>query len=76
MLRRHNGARKHTVRKNMENGETGAGDVVITPFETEMLGVLTEMLGVLADAAREPAAMRGLTHTPALQGKTAPVFGA
>jgi hypothetical protein len=76
MLRRHNGAKNHAVRGDMENGEAVARDVVITPFETEMLGVLAEMLGVLADAAKESAAMRGLTHAPALQGKTAPAFGA
>lgn len=55
MLRHHDDVREHTVgRKGRENRAVGTGDVVITPFETEMLGALAEMLGVLVEAAREP----------------------
>lgn len=55
MLRRHDHVKGHTIRKGLESVEVGAGDVVITPFETEMLGAIVEMLGVLAEAARVPA---------------------
>jgi hypothetical protein len=55
MLRHRNDAREHRLPRERERGEAGSGDVVITPFETEMLGALAEMLGVLMEAAPEPA---------------------
>lgn len=44
MLRHRHDARGYNVPREREKEEAGSGDVVITPFETEMLGVLMEAM--------------------------------
>ena len=59
MLRHHNDSRaRFACRKNRENRDIRVDDVVITPFETEMIGALGEMLGALVEPAGEPVTMR------------------
>ncbi len=63
MLRRHNHDRARAVRRKGRQKDVGAQDVVITPFEAEMLRALV-------DAPRGPAAVRELTYAPFVKGKT------
>ena len=56
MLRHHNEDRARTAGgKGGENRDFGAGGVVITPFEAEMIGSIAEMPGAFMDVVREPA---------------------
>ena len=63
MLRRHHHDKAHSVRsEGRESKDVGAQDVVITPLEAEMLRVLV-------DTAKGPAAVRELANTPFVKGK-------
>ena len=66
MLGRHNRDKAHTVHSESRQGtDVGAQDVVITPLEAEMLRILV-------DTAKGPAAVRELTNAPFVKGKMGP----
>ena len=63
MLGRHNHNKAHTVHSGSRQGiHVGAQDVVITPLEAEMLRILV-------DTAKGPAALGELTNVPSVKGK-------
>ena len=63
MLGRHNHDKAHTIHSESRQGiGVGAQDVVITPLEAEMLRILV-------DTAKGPAALRELTNAPSVKGK-------
>ena len=62
MLGRHNRDKARTVgSEGRQSKDVGAQDVVITPLEAEMLRILV-------DTAKGPAALRELTNAPSVKG--------
>ena len=60
---RHNHDKAHTVHsESRQRIDVGAQDMVITPLEAEMLRILV-------DTAKGPAALRELTNAPTVKGK-------
>ncbi len=70
MLRLYDYDRTQTVRR--KGGKSGR---VVTPLDVEILGVIAAVIGVLAEAARKPAAMRECTHIPIAKKRTTPRLG-
>lgn len=63
MLGRHNHDKAHTVHsESRQRIDVGAQDMVITPLEAEMLRILV-------DTAKGPAALKELTNAPSVRGK-------
>ncbi|MGD0657981.1 MAG: hypothetical protein ABSD38_07940 [Syntrophorhabdales bacterium] len=60
---RHNHDKAHTVHsESRQRIDVGAQDMVITPLEAEMLRILV-------DTAKGPAALKELTNAPSVRGK-------
>jgi len=63
VLGRHNHDKAHTVHsESRQRIDVGAQDMVITPLEAEMLRILV-------DTAKGPAALKELTNAPSVRGK-------